>query len=176
MRRTILLALAALAVVGLVCVATVFLVYKPPPAITMRQVMSTRSGHYLLASFEVENSTSSTFSLSPWVGVEMSDGRAWKYCSQFNSSNPGSMLIGHSHYSFTFAITNPPTLSQLRLNLLAAEELKGVEALFRILKSPKRVSFSVFGKQKTIISDEFIVPELSTSPEPTPSAESAGSK
>jgi hypothetical protein len=169
-RRDLLIALGALAVVGVVCIGIVLFSGSISPAITVRHVSSVRSGSLLTATFQIDNRTSSTIRFSCVIEEIGFVGSARRYQSRVNPGNSVSILTPHSQHSFSCAVTNPPALSALRLSLTASKELNGLETLFGMLRGRRRVPFSIFGKPTTIVSDVFIVPERRLV-EPAPSAD-----
>ena len=145
------------------------LIRLTPPAITVRHVKSVPTGQAMAATFDITNHTSNTYFLCPNL-VEACHGAQWKPCFKFSEDYESELRLD-SHKSLTFAVTNLPSGSPLRVSLHVFKELRGVRAFPRLLRdrlankeplltpNPFDKSEAITSQVSSIVSDEFMVPE-----------------
>ena len=111
MRRKALLALAAVAVVALVCVGA-FLVRssasKPSPRVTVRLIQSIQGSDGLILQFEITNHTAKQCLLSPFRQLEVCRDSEWKPCFEDHFRSSTIMLHAHEVERFGCVATEMP--------------------------------------------------------------------
>lgn len=167
MQRKALLALAALAVVGLVCIWVLAFSGSGAPAITVRLVKSIRSGRAVTATFEITNHTSNVYFISP-ERVEVRNGARWQQSDDQFCLIGMDILPERSCLVSTYVVTNLPTGAALRLALTAEQKFCGFNGFVKRLKLrfPRRgISLNPFDQSNNLPWDE-VVSEAFTLPPP----------
>ena len=172
MRRILLLALAALAFVGLVCVALVLLPGSQP--INVRLVKALKTHDAATLTFEIKNNTTGFYMLGMFAVLEVRNDAAWEefyYCLVRQHT-----LAGHSSMTFTSQVPILPKHSALRLQLDVSKR----QSAFRAFLTQMRRGINPFNKDQffgagtEVFSDEFLEQSLPSSPQLEPSANSPG--
>ena len=176
MRRNLLLALAALALVGLVSVALVLLPRSRP--ITVRLVKAIQSHDATTLTFEIKNNTAGFYMLGQFAVLEVRNGESWEefyYCSVRQYK-----LGGHASIAFTSEVPSLPKHSPLRLQLDVDKRLDGIWGYLTLIRRGKFISpftkIQLFGLRTEVLSDEFTEQSLPAAPQPAPIADSGGLK
>ena len=191
MHRKALLALAAVVVVGLVCVGFVLLGGRGSSAITVRLI--TRMPWYTfgegeLASFEYTNATRTRYRVFP-IAVEYREKNLWKSCFDCDPgvNPPKEFLSPRDRIEQSFFLTKLPRGAAVRLRYRVESDLPGLKGFYRRFElrfgsGQKEISLNplnpsaVFSRPNEAVSDEFTLPSAPPSAELSPGGDSVGSK
>lgn len=184
MRRTGLIALVAVVVVGLVCVEAVLGSSTPSPTITVRLMQSIQGSDSITLQFEITNHTATRCMLDPFRQLQVYRDSEWKPCFEDHSRSLTITLRPHEVGHFACVATEIPKGLPLRLRIFPALELprlKGAVTRLEFSLKTHDADWNPFNtnavfKSFEVVSEVFTVGPVPESARSKPTAATAGSK